>query len=116
MPEITDVSLNSGQIQFIKEEAPVPDNVQREGNVTIHNQGRPGRPAYYDTSFLISMDYVEGGITGTNIFSLGTIVVNDQESAPYREVEDQAARALPQMLRDLADRLEKQIANPQDGS
>lgn len=107
-------SLTNGVLQFVPEKAATPEKIERkaEGGVVINNitPATAARPAHFETTFFISCVHEVDGISAGNMLHLKTIVPTASNDHSYREVEDQACRTLPDLLRALAVEIEKDIA------
>ncbi|MGH0244376.1 hypothetical protein [Sinorhizobium meliloti] len=107
---ITQVKFGNGNIRFNSKVDAVPATSKTTGNVTINNAGQEEIPAHYETSFMISVYGEERGIEFSNVFHWNDIVPIDRADAPYREIEDAAARRLAPMLRAVADQVDQEMA------
>lgn len=110
MPTIIKARFGNGQIHFVGKVDPVPATSKTTGIVTVNNAAQPGIEAHYKTSFMLDTQFDVDGISVQNIFHWNSIILNDDENASYRSIEDQAARQIPLMLRAVADELDKEIA------
>ena len=111
--KIENLKVGYGSITFYKEIPPIPRSRKTTGNVTVNDEGRPGQPAHYRATYLISFDDKEGTLNQQNVFSLTVLAPEDSRDAPYSQVELEAAKRLPKMLRQLADAIETEIAPPE---
>jgi hypothetical protein len=110
MANLIDVSFGHGTLRYFSAVDEVPATSKTTGNVTVNNMGSPGSPAYFEVSFMLSADFEEGGMTRTNIFHWNVSVLDMNIKSSYRDVESEAARKIGPMLRQLADSIEKQVA------
>ena len=111
MPDIVRAIMESGRVQFIRERKPESETTRTYGNVTIHiRHSHAAIPAHFQVSFNITVDHEEQGLAIQHVFELSQIVLNQNDAAPYREVEAQGARQLAPMLRGVADQIEKAVA------
>lgn len=111
--QVKDARLGNGSITYMREIEPRPETreTSRHGNVTtnIINQAIEGVPAHYEVTFMLNSTFETEGIQAHNVFHWNCVVVEKNERAPYRSIEDQAARQIAPMLRSLADRIESQM-------
>ncbi len=110
MAEISDVQLGFGAIAFRGGVAAEPASVVRQGNVTVHNEAKPGQPMSFEGSFQISCYSKEDAISLFNVFTVNLPVVGEPADSPYSAIESKAARQIAPMLRSIADEVERQIA------
>lgn len=110
MPKITTVEFGNGEIRFVAKVDPVPASSKTTGNVTVNNSAQPGSPAHYRTSFMLSTDLEEEGVIASNVFHWNSVVLNDDQNASYRAIEDQAVRQIAPLLRAVADEMDKAVA------
>lgn len=108
MVTITGVETGYGAVTFYKEIDPVPASSHRDGNVTVNNMGSPGRPSYFEASFMLDAGMESGGLSFHNIFHLKALVTGQPKDTPYAQVETEAYEQLAPMLRALAQALEDQ--------
>lgn len=86
------------------------------GNGSIRLQGQPvdgqasETPSHYQATFMVSSQTTIGSITVNNDFLYNGVVLTERGDAPYRDIEDAAARGIPAMLRSLADQIDQKIA------
>lgn len=111
MNKVVDAFIENGRIAFFKRVEETKTISETTGNVTINNIGRPAIPAHYEVAFTITADLQDGGIELRNVFQLSCIVLNENDGAQYRKVEDQSARQLAPILRAVADHIEKKVAD-----
>lgn len=116
MPTIKDVQIHHGEVKFVPEIEATPTTTKTEGNVTINNMGQPGYPAYFDVGFFISVDIEESGLESMNSIHWNVPVQRNDDTAPYREVETQAALLIAPMLRAAADLIEKKVRSYEQNS
>ncbi len=109
MANLVNANLENGSIQYYGKIDAIPASSETNGNVTVKNAAVDEVPAYYDVSFLINSNFEELGIQFNNVFHWHCAVKEEDSFAQYRLIEDQAAQAVPTMLRVLADRLEERI-------
>lgn len=110
MPQLKGAEIGYGQVEFIAELPAEPASSRHEGNVTYSNAGSPGRPAYFSTAFMLTAELEHEGVAFRNIFHWNGVVTDLPKSAPYSEVELQAAQQIAPMLRAFADRIEQLVA------
>ena len=110
MPKITSVEFGNGEIRFVGKVDPVPASSKTTGNVTVNNSAQPGVPSHYLTNFMISAELEEKGLTARNVFQWNSVVLSDDQNAPYRAIEDQAVRQIAPLLRAVADEMDKAVA------
>lgn len=110
MPELKLLTLNNGTIQYFSKIDAVPTTSEKAENVTVNIVGREEVPAHFQTSFMISVEIEEGPLKTGNVFHWNDVVPVAEPDAPYRSIEDQAARRIAPMLRLLADQIEADIA------
>lgn len=109
MPQILKVKFGNGSIAYRHKIEETPATSETTGNVTINDAGSPGRPSHFDTSFMLAVEGEEGGLKFSNVFHWNGIVISENQQAPYREIEDAAARQLAPALRAVADLIEQDI-------
>lgn len=107
-------TIGNGSINYVKEYEGRPETKEQDGNVTIINKAIPAIHAHYQASFMINSEFEIDQFKCSNIFHLNCIVAERNDHAPYRSVEDRAARQLAPMLRLLADKLEADLPNFSD--
>lgn len=108
--ELKAVSFGNGEVTFYSEVEETPTTTTKSGNVTVNNVGRPGVPAYFEVQFMLNCQYVAGQIDAQNIFHFRALVTDKGRDTSYAEVEAEGARLLAPMLREIADNIEKQVA------
>lgn len=105
--------MRNGAVRFVRGREPRAEQSEttRVGNVelSIVNQARDGVPPHFAVSFVISCSHQVEGIEVTNQVQLETVFPAENPQADYAEVEDNAARQLPALLRSLAACLEEDI-------
>lgn len=77
--------------------------------VNIVNEGTAATPAFFKTTFFIGYTHDHDGLTADNSLHIDVVALENEAPATYRDVEDQAAQQLPQILRDLADAVEADL-------
>jgi hypothetical protein len=110
MPVLKDVEFGYGAITHCAEIPATPTTTERDGNVTIHNEGSPGVPGHFRYSAMLSADFEEEGVKFHNIFHWETLIVGKPGGTPYAELDADAARHIAPMLRDVAASIEAQVA------
>lgn len=112
MAKIDGVEIRNGSVVFTRAVEEVPSSTKREGNVTINNVGSPGVPAYFEVSFMLNSNFSDGAIKSSNVFHWHCIVPAENSDQSYQKIEDDAARQIAPMLRELADLVEGQVGTP----
>lgn len=108
--ELKSAAFNgSGGIAFTKRVDPRPGTEETKGNVTIVNQAQPGEPSHFVASFRIEATFEVEGLQTTNVLLWDVVIPEDDQFAPYRSVEDRAAKLIAPMLRSVADKLEADL-------
>ncbi len=110
MTTIVNVRFGNGQITYNGEVDPTPTRTEKQGAVTIQNHGSPGKPAHFNTSFMLTVECEHEGIRFNNVFHWDDVVLGKKDGDSYRSIEDEAARKLAPALRAAADLIEKEIA------
>ena len=112
---IKDVSIGHGSVTYFSEIKPRPETkeTKHHGNVTTNviNAAVDGIPAHYGVTFMLNSTFETEGIETQNVFHWNCVVVEPDDLARYRSVEDQGARQIAPMLRSLADQLESQLTD-----
>lgn len=109
MSSVKHISFGSGQITFIPEVEPTPTTSETTGIVTVNNMGKPGIPAHFFTSFLLTVQIEESGVIFDNVLNWCDIIPSDDPHSSYRHIEDKAVRKLAPALRAVADRIDKAL-------
>ena len=102
-PTVALTSFSNGSICFRHEEPGRPATTETSGNITVRNAEIPPKPSFFDVSFNIGAHLNLAGAETHSTLLLNIPVPRATSDIPYREVEDEAARHLPQVLRALAD-------------
>lgn len=110
MTKLKNATVNNGRINWIEGSPAVAPRVERDGNVTVNYEGTEAVPAYFQTSFMIEAEIEEGGISVNNIFHWDGIVIEKNDGSSYREIETLAVNKIAPLIRELADKIETQIA------
>ena len=112
--ELKSALVGSGSIAFTKKVDPKPETEETTGNLTIVSGGQPGEPAHYVVTFRIETTFQSEGLETTNVLLWDVVIPEGDQFAPYRAVEDRAARLLPAMLRSVADKIEADLPDFSD--
>lgn len=110
MTTLISARIKNGEIAYVSGQQNTPLTSETMGSVTIENPGSTDRPAHFMTPFLIEAQMEAGGIKFSNVLHWNGVVLGESDDAPYRQVEDKAARTLAPMLRAFADQIEQEIA------
>jgi len=103
-------NFGNAAISFIPEDPGSPPSSTTTGNVTVNTEGVPGRPAYFEATYVIGGHLESDTVRLGSTLHIRVPVTGLPADAPYRTVELQAAARLPDALRSLADAIGKQIA------
>ena len=114
MSELKSVEFGCGSVVYVRKIEGRPETIERDGSVTVHNSAIPSRPAHYEVTFMLNSSFEHVGLPISNIFHWSCIVEEQSDRAPYRSVEDKAARQIAPMLRSLADKIEADLPNFDD--
>ncbi len=107
--DMIDVQLQDfqfGHVQFVKGTPGTPELVQQDANITVRTPGKPPRPPHFKVHFNVSVSCTLDGSTADSFLSLDVPVPATSDDPRYSEVEDEAARTLPLLLRSVADLIE----------
>lgn len=110
MPRISAVEFENGKVQFNPKRDAIGPTSEIDGEIAIHNYGLPARPAHYQVSFVITFECEERGVRYRDMSHWTCMLLTDDDTLSYREVESRAARQLAPMLRAVADQVEEQVA------
>jgi hypothetical protein len=115
MATLENLEFGNGRVTYVSKVDPTPrtERSDTNGNVTINNitEAQPGRPAFYDVTFILTANFENAGVKFSNVFSWECVVPEESDRAQYRSVEDQAAKQIAPMLRTLADQIEADLPN-----
>jgi hypothetical protein len=107
-------NFGNAAISFIPEDPGSPPSSTTTGNVTVNTEGVPGRPAYFEATYVIAGHLDSDTVRLGSTLHIRVPVTGAPDDAPYRKVELQAARRIPDALRALADAVEKNL-EPNEG-
>jgi hypothetical protein len=110
MIELKQVRYGNGSVRFFAEVEPTPTTSETHGNVTVNNMGKPGSPARYEVTYMISSDFEMEGVEVNNVFHWTVALTGVHRDDPYAGIEAAGARQLAPMLRAVADQIEKEVA------
>jgi hypothetical protein len=110
-PNITRIEIQNGSITFFPavEAEPAVNRSETNGNVTVNTiRSEVGAiPDYFSAVFTIKGFYEIDGVEFSNWLNVESVVTSNGRAAPYHDVEDAAARQIPGMLRQMADKVEE---------
>lgn len=102
-------SFETGAIQFIPATEGRPESIDRRSDtLEIRNAAIPPTPAHFLASFFISSALEADEMNAECSVEL-TIAVPGRRNTPYDQIEDDAARQMPDLLRELADLIQKDL-------
>lgn len=99
MIELKQVRYGNGSVRFFGQVEPTPTTSETHGNVTVNNMGKPGSPARYEVTYMISCDFEMEGVQLNNTFHWDVALTGVHRDDPYAGIEAEGARQLPPMLR-----------------
>ncbi|HJR55304.1 MAG TPA: hypothetical protein VJ798_01900 [Rhizomicrobium sp.] len=115
MVTLESAAIENGSIVYRKKVDPTPrtESSKTKDNVTINviNEGQLGEPAHYEVTFMLTSKFQNAAHSFSNIFHLSCVILEESDHAPYRSIEDKAAREIAPMLRLMADRIEADLPN-----
>jgi hypothetical protein len=111
MTALKDAMLGTGDVTYVKKVDAKPETRDSSGGVTVINAPVAGIPAHYNVSFMLDATFDHESLEVRNVFHWNCVVSETSDRAPYRSVEDRAARQVAPMLRALADKIEADLPN-----
>jgi hypothetical protein len=104
-----EVKLGFGHVLCVPAVPETPETHETgDDGVHIHTSS-PAQEAYCEVQFMIDCSNKDLSNPISNIFHWTVRLAGDKADVPYSQVEAEAARLVAPMLRDVADRVEKQV-------
>ena len=109
MPKLVDAFIEHGEIAYVPEVPTVEPTSETTGNVTINNMGSPGTPAHFVVTFSTNATFETSGVRSSLYLRPNVVVTGESKESAFEAIEGLAAKCLAPMLREIADKIERQV-------